>query len=340
MRSPRQWEIIANYESFELIKRAYETRHGRTPGTRHAREIAAPFSHARSYFRSAVDAELTVKPLLLYYGVVSLSRGITLFMSRGLRESALTPSHGLSVRDWSASLNREKPDFGTLRMSVTAGGSLIDLARATGNRSLLRANSSAVNYRAECPPLTTGSEFTLADLLSREPALQEHQLRWTNQTNCAPLTGLQSDDPPSDSVTIKLPKKANPPVDRALADRIFQGTQYQLSGEDDDAFCYRGPNSVAALPALTDRANPNFLGIGDIWITASMTNGLRLSKINALFSLSYALGMLVRYFPTQWTALVRGQIDDAALPTLAAAVEFIEANFPSIVVDFLNEESV
>lgn len=35
------WELIANYESFELVKRDYVKRHGRAASTGHAREIAA-----------------------------------------------------------------------------------------------------------------------------------------------------------------------------------------------------------------------------------------------------------------------------------------------------------
>lgn len=331
------WELIANYESFELIKRDYAARHGIRPNTGHAREIAAPFSHARSYFRSAQNAELTVKPLLLYYGIVSLSRGLTLILSRGLREAALTPSHGLAAKDWSNSLSGEQPDFGAIRIATTGGGSLIDLMKATGCRSLLRANSSGINYRTETPPLPAGAEFTLGDLLSRQPALRDHHIRWADTTNCVSLGGLQTDDPADGIATVKLPKSGKPPVDRILSDRIFAGTAYRLAKEDADAFYYEGPNKTAILPALTDHADAIFLGIGDVWITAAMGDGVRLSKIATLFSLSYALGMLVRYFPTQWTALVRGQIDDAPLPTLAAAVDFIESAFPSVVVDFLED---
>jgi len=48
--------------------------------------------------------------------------------------------------------------------------------------------------------------------------------------------------------------------------------------------------------------------------------------------------MLVRYYPTQWTALIRGQIGDAALPTLAAAVELVERDFPRVVLEFLTHD--
>lgn len=337
MSTSRFWEFIANYESFELVKQDYFSRHGRTPGTQHAREIAAPFSHARSFFRSAQNAELTVKPLLLYYGVVSLSRGLTLNLSRGLREASLTPSHGLSAKDWAVSLGGDKPNFASLRIAVTGGGSLPELARATGQRSLLRIGSSAINFTWAAPPIATATEFTLGDLLAREPALQDHHYRWAKDTSCARMS-IET-IPQSTEVIVKLLHQEKRILNRTIADGIFSGTPYTFVQEDPEGICYRGPNNSGFLPCMTDRTEASFLGIGDLWVAATMAGGARLSKLTALFSLAYGLGMLVRYFPTQWTALVRGQIDDAALPTLAAAVEHIETTFPSIVVDFLQDRA-
>ena len=127
----KNWELLANFESFELVTREYTARHGRKPNIRHAREIAAPFSHARSYFRSAHSAEPTVKPLLLYYGVVSLARGVTLMLSRGMREANLALSHGLSAKKWGGVLSGDKPDFSALRIEVNATGTFVELGKAT-----------------------------------------------------------------------------------------------------------------------------------------------------------------------------------------------------------------
>jgi YaaC-like Protein len=336
MELARHWELIANYESYELVKRDYERRHGRTPGTAHAREIAAPFSHARSYFRSARAAELTVKPLLLYYGIVSLSRGLTLLLSRSLRETALTPSHGLSARNWVASLAGEKPDFAALAIAINAGGTFGELFRATDGASLLRMGSSAVNYKYRGQVAAAGLEVTLGELLSRQPALQDHELRWTNATRCAPLA-IETEATAPHAI-LKLQRYGKTHLTREVGDAILAGTPFEFLHEDAAAVAYRGPNDLGSLPGLTDYANINFLGIGDLWLVGTYASGARLSTITALFALSYALGMLVRYFPTQWTALIKGQVDDAALPTLAAAVEFIEIGFPTVVVDFLEDE--
>lgn len=46
--------------------------------------------------------------------------------------------------------------------------------------------------------------------------------------------------------------------------------------------------------------------------------------------------MLVRYFPTQWTSLLRGQMRDGALPTLLSVVDMIEREFPRTIVDHVD----
>ena len=250
MNSTRDWEIIANYESFELVKRDYFTRHGREPNTQHAREIAAPFSHARSYFRSAHGAELTVKPLLLYYGVVSLSRGLTLLLSRGLREVALTPNHGLSATGWLAIVSKTKPNFAELRVKVTGGGTLMDLSKATEHRSLLRSGSSAVNWKEVCPPLSSGMEFGFGELLSRIPLLQDHYVRWTNETNCAPLECVTGN--PGEAITLKLLRYGKNYLNQNVAAKIFDRTPYQFMSEDTDAIYYSGPSNTDDGPGLTD----------------------------------------------------------------------------------------
>ncbi len=330
----KYWDLLANYESFELIKRDYEARHGRTPNTRHAREIAAPFTHARSYFSAAQAAEPTVKPLLLYYGVTSLSRGLTLILSCGLREAALAPSHGLAVKDWGAELSRDNPDFAALRIGVNRRGSFIDLAQATKFISLLRLNNSAVNYTYVNPPVPIGAEFSLGDALSRLPALQDHHNRWRGEARCA-QADVEIDKTNRLEAHIRLNKVSRPWVTRSAADEVFLGTVCVFETENPEHIVFKGPNSYDALPGLTDYANPAFLNIGVLWLTALYPGGVKLSKIITLFSLSYMLGMLVRYYPMQWTALIRGQIEDSALPTLAAAVDLVEHDYPQLVLDFL-----
>ena len=112
------WDFFANYELFELIKKAYVERHNQTPNTTRSRQIAAPFVHARGFYRAAGVSDLTIKPLLLYYGALALTRGLVLMLTKGLAEATLAQSHGLTTKNWQASLSSENPDLADLRLVV------------------------------------------------------------------------------------------------------------------------------------------------------------------------------------------------------------------------------
>lgn len=324
------WETLANFESFELVKREYALRHGRTPNTTHARELAAPFTHARSYFIAARGADRTVKPLLLYYGVLSLSRGLTLALSRSKREAALGASHGLSIKDWGIELSKPNPDFARIEVSINASGSFVEVCNATANKSLLRGGSSAVNLKYSSGQVATGLKLSLGDVLARVPLLHEHFWRWQAATGCYPLVVSNSE--------LHFPKN-RPYCDRALCEPLLAGTAFQFASETASHVAFQGPNSLAALPGLSDKVSTAVLGIGELWLVALYPGGFKLSKLGSLFVLSYFLGMLVRYFPTQWTALIHAQVSDAALPTLMAAVDLVEDEFPRVTLDFLADYS-
>jgi len=57
-------------------------------------------------------------------------------------------------------------------------------------------------------------------------------------------------------------------------------------------------------------------------------NGDRMTEFFKLYLVSYCLGMLSRYFPSVWMALLRNEKGDFAQPLLVRAVEAIESDFP------------
>ena len=328
----KHWDLLQNFESFELVKKDYSRRHGLSLSTGHAREIAAHFAHARSYFSAARTAPQTVRPLLLYYGVVAISRALTLVLVKGRREASLGQSHGLAARGWSQHLCRTSPDFASIQIVVSSSGTLIDLDSATEHASLLRTKGDVVSRFHKCEMLLPGSEVSLGDLLSRIPALQEHHHRWRGYSLC--LQGAVQVE--AESAIFRVRKNGDfERVDRAICDRLFAGSSCEFVAEDDARIIYSGADSPSATPGLTDKVYRDLLGIGDGWIVARYPQAESPSKIATLFALSFILGMVVRYHPTQWTALIQSQVSDAALPTINSAVSLVEYEYPSVVVDFL-----
>lgn len=74
---------------------------------------------------------------------------------------------------------------------------------------------------------------------------------------------------------------------------------------------------------------------GDPYLVTSLSNGLKFSSLSLLFMIAYALSMLVRYYPSQWQAIIDREAGDVAYPLLKAATSLIEQRFPPLLLQEL-----
>lgn len=58
------WRSISRFESFDLVQRAYQAKHGRNLNAEHTHEILSCFVQARGYLESAAASTEAVLPLL------------------------------------------------------------------------------------------------------------------------------------------------------------------------------------------------------------------------------------------------------------------------------------
>jgi hypothetical protein len=188
------FEILANYESLQLIKAQFQRHHGLELNTGKAREIATAFTQAKGYLESARTAARIVRPLLVYYAVLSFSRGLTLFLTAGIREAGLAQSHGLSVDGWGEELSREAGEVASLKIKLNAHGTLAQLIEATNHESYLRNNSSSPNHIAKMDRPAAGTEIRLGDLFSRFPEIRSTFIRW-QKDRCAVALWPQKQTP-------------------------------------------------------------------------------------------------------------------------------------------------
>ena len=290
------WEKISNYESTELVKRRYKNLFDHTPCTIHAREITSSFIHGRAYFEAALTSAATVKPLLLYYGISNLTRGLCLMLTQGLRETQLRASHGLQTSEWKESLNKPNPEFASINVEVLGSGTFIHLYDATNGQSLLRANCSVDNLMVENEKPKRGNLFSFGDMISRTPCLQGQNRRWGNNTLCFPARhGPTSYE--DKGIRYYHFTKDKFLKNKALIETLFETTNIKYHAETDDRITYIGSDNVSELPMLTDHLAMS--DVADIWFCTDYSNSMRLSNIMTVFSLSYTLGMLVRYYPAQ-----------------------------------------
>jgi hypothetical protein len=317
-------EILSNYESYQLIKMQFKARHGLELNTTTAQEIASSFRQARGYLEAAASADRSVRPLLVYYALLGYSRGLTLFLKPGIREAALSQRHGLSVEGWGAELAIKNGDVGNLRIKINAQGTLQQLIEATGHESYLRNNSSRPNFVVKMESPTAETEITLGELLARFPEVHRTFIRWRDD-RCAVSIWPQEDAPGGG-------RKVR--VDAPFGKEDWAGVFGDLPVAQEGGVL-TGVVTPEAQANLTLSDTGGLWNVGSVVAMKKLTAGIELSKIATAFVVSYALGMLVRYYPSHWMGMLHGQRHDAALPTLLAALSQVTNDYPRYIVEFL-----
>lgn len=327
MVQSNEWnERLLNYESSTLVRKKFEEFHGRELNAGKAQEIAASFAQARNYFTVAQTADRTVRPLLVYYGVLSFSRAIILFRSTKLRESGLAASHGLSIEGWGHELSRDDAKFEDLAVTVGHSGTFRELAEATNNISFLRANSSKPNWRLEGDQIPPDTKVTIGEVASRIPEVAATVTRWLG-----PLRHLKFDH--SQTTDKRAALRVGPNVSMADVKEIF-GEHFQLY-EELHGYLYVNADPLGFTGAISDAVF--IMQVGDVVVMPRFSSEVMLSKLLVAFITSYMLGMLVRYFPSKWGGILYNRRFDESLPTLSALLRHIEDEYPRLTFEFLEE---
>jgi hypothetical protein len=102
------WSQLSLFESADVLNKLQHPVHGTGLKAEKAAEVASYFAHGREYFYAADNAGFLVRPLLQYYGVLSLSRGLILLLDKSLRAASLPKQHGLKPLDWKSLFSADK----------------------------------------------------------------------------------------------------------------------------------------------------------------------------------------------------------------------------------------
>jgi hypothetical protein len=339
----RVWEELSVFESQDFVGKWYNTRHGRTLNATRKRDITSCFSQGREYVLSASNAATSVRPLLLYYGVLSLSRGLILLLDREKNEESLRSSHGLEVVDWRGTLTTGIENVLDLKIRATNGtfGELVHASKnkqATAIWSAPRMVSGSYTVALNTPNFTSDrSLLALDDLLSRDLRFLSLYERTTERASKVHISEIVADGSgfdvsiftrggltPEDVVSRFGLPTATAVESRMSARRMpIPNLFFRLPGDEINAL-------KQLLPAT------QYVGNDGMFLLQDFSNGDRLSELLRTFLISYILGMLVRYFPARWIALLRNENGDMAQPVLMAAVNAIESDFPKLIADALS----
>ena len=334
----QDWHALSRFESYDLVKAWYKKTHGRTPNTAKISQVNAFFSQGREYFRNAKLADLSVKPLLLYYGVLSLSRGAILLNDHSKKEESLETQHGLQTVDWQGTLNEGIKNLLELKVKATNGTfrELVDACRnGHVEHCVLAPGKTMVVVDHDLGSIrfaTDNSLLTLGDLVSRlmqttfdYQEITGRKSQWfpvtvtahSTETHFALLSPHVVDElrvlVDGTSVFIQPTGKAWPNLS------IDTIPQYSLVFLHDSTKTYQ-----RRFPVFHYRDGSTVMtGILDF------PNQDKLSEFFKLYLTSFFLGMLARYYPSKWMGLLRNSPGDSARPLLLKAIEAIEADFPA-----------
>ena len=282
---------------------------------------------------------MSVKPLLLYYGVLSCCRGAILANNPERNEESLKPQHGLETVDWQNTLSGGITKILELRVRATAG-TFRELVEVCWQLKTLHMFSGATNEICSTgQPLgqvrfaNDGSEMALGDLIGRLLQTGMAYPELTGRTAMMFGGARIASHPPG--IHLAFPLVGIPEELQELADgqtarvgssnQVAPGLRQPDDARDTLIFARRGGESdLDAFPVS------HYGGEGEYMVVVlNFPNGDKLTEFLKLYLVSYFLGMLARYHPSIWTALLRNEKGDFAQPLLVDAVEAIEKDFAS-----------
>jgi|JI10StandDraft_1071094.scaffolds.fasta_scaffold253181_1 hypothetical protein len=322
------WHKLLRYESRDLVTEGYKVRNGREPNAARVLEITANFVQAREYFANASHADISVKPLLLYYGVLALCRGLILYCSTTKGPEALKPSHGLRSIDWSGTLAKGIGCFHELTVGLQAG-TMLDLIEASDNKAYFKANCSAINWSITFPKPPPEARFRFCDILLGFADLRDDILLWRS----TPFPSLQVD-----AIVVVSGRPKLTFTNGTTEEKVVQlfGTTYPGLEAGVDGSKVWALLPAGTFPCISQLTSKAFgAGIGDIHLIPPIGGSLYFNPLSLLYASSYFLGMAVRYFPSAWLSLARQGKGDRVFPLVVRLLSFIEDQVPEIVLQYL-----
>jgi hypothetical protein len=341
------WQVLGFYESRDLVAKRYLKRHERVLSAARAYPIISNFVQGREYFASARVAAELVRPLLLYYGVLSLARGLILLKKTTAKEENLSPAHGIQPRSWGSTLSKGIEHIPDLSVSFAAG-TFSEFSEVTQN------NERTVVLRAPFPNRLlikqSGSVVLnhhvvlLRDMLARIPELSSiYEATFGTEGSCARgIVFVLSDDTQTDVSILEsefgLLSASAIRRTYGVSDttNITEADHHNFAGNvKNNSFRLIHSNREELLAQLPIVRNDDS---GNMFLVPALDGSLVLSRLSMLYLVSYVLGMLARYYPSKWLSLLKRDKGDLSLPIIRTVLSQIEADVPVLLVQELEAD--
>lgn len=327
------WQKLLSLESQEVVKNMFSKIHDNELSSRRAKEINSSAKQAREYFRNASNSSFSVRPLLVFYGVSSLSRSLTLLMKKNGGEEKLTAGHGLTTEDWSSELSGDLSTalkrIGDLRVRTTSG-LFMDFLHETENRMNFHVRSSGVDWSMNYSLPPEDNIITFSQLLSRLPDLAQgfHQL--SEEALYSPINEMTYST--EGGFYCKVPTSKL----KSFKEWFLENGYEVVEAGDWTTIKAVSENFQSLQPQFVHSyVQKSFGSIPNLCLSKPFENNVCYSQLSMTFLASYYLGMLVRYYPTQWTQLINGGAGDNYWPTINRLQGYVKQAFPELVIELI-----
>lgn len=326
---------LLQLENRDVVKKWFKRIHNRELSTSRAKEINAAAKQSAEFFRNAENASYSVRPLLTYYGIYTLSRALVLLFKAQGGENTLKESHGLGTENWSNILmgrdaSSHLRDIGKLRVK-SSKGLFSELVKETNNHITIHANSAEIDWGISYDVPEPGFVFTLDELISRIPDLQPDLKELGLEEKFCQIGSLSYTE--RDGFTCSTFGKK----EDVLVQYKRNGYQSSINGDGFKITCSSEQINNYEPQLLHKYVNKSFGVIPSLCLISPFEENARFSEISIVFLMSYYLGMLVRYYPTHWISLIQGENGDGYWPVLNRAQNYVLQVFPELCIELIKD---
>ncbi len=319
------WHFLREFESKDLVKKYIKGKYDFELNSGKAYEISSAFKQGRSYFESVLKSDISVKPVLQYYGIVALSRGLIMILDKNARENNIKPSHGLKIKNWS-DINAS----GKLEQIIikTSQGTFRDLIEATENKSYFRHGSSGINFHTYNLIPQEDFELNLKELSYSFPDLKKSVESWL-------VISVPSKEVKTwktlEGKKCEISFKGKGDIEEILPSYMFKNKEItETTHTTDIIYEWPGP------PHLCQFWEGALKLIGNAHAIPPFNQLIFLNDISKMFAVSFIFGSISRYYPTTWNNINSGIKNDSVLPFVINLMDFLQEKYPQIVMDFIN----
>jgi hypothetical protein len=326
------WATFVWFESEPIVQdflqRQYEqncTENAKMYAFQNTERFIFAIKQAREYYRAAAQSDLLVKPLLLYYGMVSLIKAVLIASDPAYPRNTRVLQHGLSTRRRKARQYR-----------------FLDDSCQPQREGLFPLFATACS----APDEARMAEQTPRRLLALIPDLRHSYMRLVGTPSCLPIAARRE----GNRVTVDVPTSvldfwhvtASRFVDLLNQHRIGAGT-FSLGSTTTQPATFTLQWNHPALPAADgEDGSVDFENRlirydvqGQPYLLLERRSSHLLPEACAHVCLMYMLGILCRYEPELWGQYAHG----VAVSETALISDFLRCSqrkFPNLILNLLH----